>query len=48
MSTVPTRGLVVETPLRTGERKHTEAQAVAHVTGSREEALAELERRARS
>ncbi|BDD71765.1 hypothetical protein HCU77_10990 [Streptomyces coelicolor] len=32
----------------TGERKHTEAQVVAHVAGSREEALAELERRARS
>lgn len=48
MSTAPTWGLVVETTLGTGERKHTEAQVVAHVTGSREEALAELERRARS
>ncbi|NHI10047.1 hypothetical protein STPH2_5414 [Streptomyces sp. KO7888] len=32
----------------TGERKHTEAQVVGHVNGSRQEALAELERRARS
>ncbi|AZM78087.1 hypothetical protein D1J63_26510 [Streptomyces sp. KPB2] len=48
MSAAPTWGLVVETTLGTGERKHTEAQVVAHVTGSREEALAELERRARS
>ncbi|WP_186777184.1 hypothetical protein [Streptomyces salinarius] len=47
MSAAPTWGLVVETTLGTGERKHTEAQVVAHVTGSREEALAELERRAR-
>ncbi|MFC7829997.1 hypothetical protein [Streptomyces sp. NPDC057375] len=48
MSAAPTWGLVVETTLGTGERKHTGAQVVAHVTGSREEALAELERRARS
>ncbi|MBQ0953753.1 MULTISPECIES: hypothetical protein [Streptomyces] len=48
MSTAPTWGLVVETTMGTGERKHTEAQVVAHVAGSREEALAELERRARS
>ncbi|MEV8125008.1 hypothetical protein AB0P07_12985 [Streptomyces sp. NPDC085944] len=48
MSAAPTWGLVVETTLGTGERKHTEAQVVAHVTGSREEALAELERRARN
>ncbi|WP_328560081.1 hypothetical protein [Streptomyces coelicoflavus] len=48
MSTAPTWGLVVETTVGTGERKHTEAQVVAHVAGSREEALAELERRARS
>ena len=48
MSTARTWGLVVETTLGTGERKHTEAQVVAHVTGPREEALAELERRARS
>jgi hypothetical protein len=31
-----------------GERKHTEAYVVAHATGPREAALAELERRARS
>lgn len=48
MSTAPAWGLVVETTMGTGERKHTEAQVVAHVAGSREEALAELERRARS
>ncbi|WP_406729374.1 hypothetical protein WJ438_39400 [Streptomyces sp. GD-15H] len=43
-----TWGLVIETTVGVGERKHTEAYVVAHVTGSREEALAELERRARS
>ncbi|MFI8303189.1 hypothetical protein ACIF80_07040 [Streptomyces sp. NPDC085927] len=48
MSTVTTWGLVVETTMGTGERKHTEAHVVAHVTGSRTEALAELERRARN
>ncbi|CAM5409375.1 hypothetical protein SHIRM173S_09867 [Streptomyces hirsutus] len=48
MSTVTTWGLVVETTMGSGERKHTEAQVVAHVTGSRTEALAELERRARN
>ncbi|MFF2780044.1 hypothetical protein ACFVU3_34710 [Streptomyces sp. NPDC058052] len=45
---VPTWGLVMEMTVGLGERKHTEAYVVAHVTGSREEALAELERRARS
>ncbi|WP_225821793.1 hypothetical protein [Streptomyces naphthomycinicus] len=45
---MPTWGLVVETTVGTGERKHIEAHVVAHVTGTREEALAELERRARS
>ncbi|MEU3227003.1 hypothetical protein ABZ695_28095 [Streptomyces sp. NPDC006976] len=40
-------GLVVETTVGTGERKHTEAQVVGHVTGPREEALVELERQAR-
>ncbi|MFB6832888.1 hypothetical protein [Streptomyces hydrogenans] len=45
---VPTWGLVIETTVGMGERKHVEATVVAHVTGSREEALAELERRARS
>lgn len=48
MSAVPAWGLVVETTVGTGERKHTEAQVVGHLTGSRQEALAELERRARS
>lgn len=48
MSTVTTWGLVVETTVGAGERKHTEAHVVAHVTGSRTEALAELERRARN
>ncbi|MFF4867233.1 hypothetical protein ACFY3J_37365 [Streptomyces sp. NPDC001231] len=43
-----TWGLVIETTVGVGERKHTEAYLVAHITGSREEALAELERRARS
>lgn len=43
-----TWGLVIETTMGIGERKHTEAYVLAHVTGEREEALAELERRARS
>ncbi|MFH8774229.1 hypothetical protein ACIF83_25065 [Streptomyces sp. NPDC085866] len=43
-----TWGLVIETTVGAGERKHTEAHVVAHITGLREEALAELERRARS
>ncbi|MGW6541156.1 hypothetical protein ACWGBV_14300 [Streptomyces sp. NPDC055051] len=38
----------METTVGMGERKHTEASVLAHVTGSREEALAELERRARN
>ncbi|MBQ0825986.1 hypothetical protein [Streptomyces tagetis] len=42
-----TWGLIVETTVGFRERKHTEAYVVAHFTGSREEALAELERRAR-
>ncbi|MEV6114139.1 hypothetical protein AB0L59_16905 [Streptomyces sp. NPDC052109] len=41
-------GLVVETTRSVGERKHIEADVVAHVHGTRAEALAELERRARS
>ncbi|WP_282691988.1 hypothetical protein [Streptomyces sp. CC208A] len=45
---MPTWGLVVEMTVGTGERKHVEAYVVAHVTGSREEALAELEQRARN
>ncbi|MBD9730887.1 hypothetical protein IGX29_03450 [Streptomyces sp. H28] len=48
MSGASTWGLVVETTVGTGQRKHTEAQVVAHVTGSRAEALEELERRART
>ncbi|GAB2326549.1 hypothetical protein STREPTOSP366_17470 [Streptomyces variabilis] len=48
MSAPATWGLVVETTMGAGERKHTEATVVAHVEGSREEALAELERRARA
>ncbi|MFC9547992.1 hypothetical protein ACFTXK_25675 [Streptomyces sp. NPDC056956] len=48
MSGAATWGLVVETTVGTGQRKHTEAQVVAHVTGSRAEALEELERRART
>ncbi|MFI9604054.1 hypothetical protein ACIHCX_30140 [Streptomyces sp. NPDC052043] len=43
-----TWGLIIETTVGVGERKHIEAYVVAHVTGPREEALAELERRARS
>ncbi|PWI07418.1 hypothetical protein DIZ27_28485 [Streptomyces sp. NWU339] len=43
-----TWGLVIETTMGVGERKHTEAYVLAHVTGEREEALAELERRARN
>ncbi|MGW5459369.1 hypothetical protein [Streptomyces sp. NPDC003996] len=42
-----TWGLVVETTVGMGERKHVEAHVVAHVSGTRAEALAELERRAR-
>ncbi|MFV0136341.1 hypothetical protein ACLGIH_24570 [Streptomyces sp. HMX87] len=43
-----TWGLVVETTVGTRERKHQEAHVVAHVTGSRADALAELEQRARN
>ncbi|MGI5404877.1 hypothetical protein ACQEVG_36545 [Streptomyces sp. CA-135486] len=42
-----TWGLIVETTMGMGERKHAEAHVMAHVEGAREEALAELERRAR-
>ncbi|MGV4987808.1 hypothetical protein [Streptomyces sp. NRAIS3] len=41
-------GLVVETTVSAGDRKHIEAAVLAHISGSRAEALAELERRARS
>ncbi|WP_240653624.1 hypothetical protein [Streptomyces sp. AcE210] len=37
-----TWGLIVEMTVGTGERKHIEASVLAHVEGSREEALAEL------
>ncbi|MFI2639798.1 hypothetical protein [Streptomyces sp. NPDC018610] len=48
MTAATTWGLVVETTVGAGDRKHTEAQVVAHVIGSRQEALADLERRART
>lgn len=47
MSTRTTWALVVETTQGIGQRKHMAAEVLAHVEGSREEALAELERRAR-
>ncbi|MEU3527632.1 hypothetical protein AB0E62_27820 [Streptomyces sp. NPDC038707] len=43
-----TWGLIVETTRGSGDHKHLEAQVVVHFTGSRAQALAELERRARS
>nr|WSW42435.1 hypothetical protein OG296_04445 [Streptomyces sp. NBC_01001]WSW63123.1 hypothetical protein OG513_33640 [Streptomyces sp. NBC_00998] len=43
-----TWGLVLETTVGSGERKHTEAYVMAHVEGPRETALAELEKRARA
>ncbi|MFI9629203.1 hypothetical protein [Streptomyces sp. NPDC052042] len=43
-----TWGLVMETTVGAAERKHTEAYVLAHMTGTREEALLELERRARN
>ncbi|MFH8985633.1 hypothetical protein [Streptomyces varsoviensis] len=43
-----TWGLILETTVGSGERKHTEAYVIAHVEGGRETALAELERRARA
>lgn len=43
-----TWGLVLETTVGLGERKHTEAHVMAHVEGTREAALAELERLARA
>ncbi|MFB7254845.1 hypothetical protein [Streptomyces nojiriensis] len=45
---VATWGLVLETTVGLGERKHTEAYVMTHVEGGREAALAELERRARA
>ncbi|MFI5807896.1 hypothetical protein [Streptomyces sp. NPDC051561] len=44
---VATWGLIVEFTAGMGERKRSEAFVLAQVEGSREEALAELERRAR-
>lgn len=41
-------GLVIETTVGVGERKHAEAYVLTHVEGTCEEALVELERRARS
>ncbi|MFJ7490996.1 hypothetical protein ACIQZB_07015 [Streptomyces sp. NPDC097727] len=43
-----TWGLVMETTVGAGERKHTEAYVLAHLEGTREDALMELERRARN
>ncbi|MFB7134010.1 hypothetical protein ACFCZY_20580 [Streptomyces sp. NPDC056237] len=43
-----TWGLVMETIVGAGERKHTEAYVLAHLEGTREDALVELERRARN
>ncbi|MFB8034346.1 hypothetical protein ACFC5Z_15680 [Streptomyces sp. NPDC056004] len=40
-------GLVIETTVGIGERKHGEAYVLTHVDGTREEALVELEQRAR-
>ncbi|MFK4214109.1 hypothetical protein [Streptomyces sp. NPDC030920] len=40
-------GLVIETTVGVGERKHAEAYVLAHAEGTREVALVELERRAR-
>lgn len=42
-----TWGLIVETTAGTGEGKHCEAHVLTHVEGTRDEALAELEMRAR-
>ncbi|MFI7358894.1 hypothetical protein ACIBTP_33800 [Streptomyces avidinii] len=43
-----TWGLILETTVGLGDRKHTEAYVMAHVEGPRETALAELEKRARA
>ncbi|WP_433546248.1 hypothetical protein ACQPZG_14900 [Streptomyces sp. CA-294286] len=42
-----TWGLVLEMTTGVGDRKRSEAYVLSHVEGSREEAMAELERRAR-
>lgn len=44
---MPTWGLIVETTTGTAERKHWVGEVLAQVEGTREEALAELEKRAR-
>lgn len=44
---MPTWGLIVETTVGIGQRKRTETYVLAHMTGDREEAMAELERRAK-
>ncbi|MGY0021370.1 hypothetical protein [Streptomyces sp. cg35] len=41
-----TWGMVVETTVGTGERKHLEGRVIGHMEGAREDALSELERRA--
>ncbi|MEU6312169.1 hypothetical protein [Streptomyces sp. NPDC047014] len=49
MTTTPTTwGLIVEVTVGLGERKRMEAYVLTHVEGTRDDALAELERRARS
>ncbi|MEV6670617.1 hypothetical protein [Streptomyces sp. NPDC051162] len=42
-----TWGLIVETTVGTGDRKHTSGSVMAHFEGSRDDALRELEARAR-
>ncbi|MFF4179320.1 hypothetical protein [Streptomyces sp. NPDC001750] len=42
-----TWGLIMETTVGGGERKHIETYVLAHMAGTREDALLELERRAR-
>jgi hypothetical protein len=44
---MPTWGLIVETTAGTGDRKHWVGDVLAQIEGTREEALAELEKRAR-
>ncbi|WP_225839235.1 hypothetical protein [Streptomyces sp. NK08204] len=42
-----TWGLIVETTVGASDRKHVETYVLAHVEGTREEALSELQARAR-
>jgi hypothetical protein len=44
---MPTWGLIVETTFGTGDRKRWRGDVLAQVEGTREEALVELEKRAR-